>query len=145
MTQALLTRSVRVWEFELRRAVEVREALRSLLLAHTGPAVDPVAVDVLNRLAQDSQLVVRIEQDGMMRLEPDTGGVMGALGRLLAAALTAQIEGTWERLKACRRCQWVFYDYSKNRSGTWCVMSICGNRVKAQAYRTGHRVLQAKG
>jgi predicted RNA-binding Zn ribbon-like protein len=46
--------------------------------------------------------------------------------------------GTWERLKACAlhdTCEWAFYDWSKNRSGTWCDMKVCGNRSKARAYR----------
>jgi predicted RNA-binding Zn ribbon-like protein len=136
---ALLPRSVRIRAFEVRRALEVREALRRLLLAHNGWPMDSTAVRVLNRLAQDARLVVRLRKDGQMRLEPDAAGLTGALGRLLAAAFMAQIEGTWPRLKACRRCQWAFYDHSRNRSGRWCVMAICGNRTKAQAYRSRHR------
>ena len=101
--------------------------------------MDSTAVGVLNRLARDARMVVRLRQDGQMRLESHAAGLIGALGRLVAAAFTAQIEGTWQRLKACRRCQWAFYDHSKNRSGRWCVMSICGNRMKAQAYRSRHR------
>ena len=41
----------------------------------------------------------------------------------------------WERLKACPQCGWSFYDYSRNRSATWCSMSLCGNRLKTRAYR----------
>jgi predicted RNA-binding Zn ribbon-like protein len=44
-------------------------------------------------------------------------------------------DGTWHRLKACRQCAWAYYDYSKNRSATWCSMAICGNRTKTRAYR----------
>ena len=44
---------------------------------------------------------------------------------------------TWPRLKACRddTCQWAFYDHSKNRSGHWCSMEVCGSRHKARQYR----------
>ena len=50
--------------------------------------------------------------------------------------------GTWLRLKACRNytCRWAFYDHSKNRSGHWCTMSVCGNRQKSRGYRQRHRV-----
>lgn len=137
---ALLPRDARVRAFEVKRAREVREALRRLLLAHNGWPMDSTPVGVLNRLARDARLVVRLQHDGQMRLEPDAAGLTGALGRLLAAAFMAEIDGTWQRLKACRRCHWAFYDHSKNRSGRWCVMSICGNRTKAQAYRSRHRV-----
>ena len=136
---ALLPRNARIRAFEVRRAQEVREALRRFLLAHNGWPMELTAVGVLNRLARDARLVVRLRRDGRMRLEPDAAGLTGALGRLLAAAFVAQIEGTWPRLKACRRCHWAFYDQSRNRSGRWCVMSICGNRVKARTYRAHHR------
>lgn len=136
---ALLARSARVRASEVGRVQEVREALRRLLRAHNGGPRDSTAVGVLNRLARDARLAVRLGQDGQMRLESDAPGVIGALGRLVAAAFMAQIEGTWPRLKACRRCHWAFYDHSKNRSGRWCVMSICGNRTKAHAYRSRHR------
>ena len=136
---SLLPRNARVGEFEVRRAQEVREALRRLLLAHNGSPMDSAAARILNRLSEDARLVVRLRRDGQMRIELGAPGLTGALGRLLAVALFAQIEGTWPRLKACRRCHWAFYDHSKNRSGRWCAMSICGNRSKAEAYRTRHR------
>jgi predicted RNA-binding Zn ribbon-like protein len=46
-------------------------------------------------------------------------------------------DGTWARVKACRAedCRWAFYDFSRNRSGTWCDMAVCGNRAKVRAYR----------
>ncbi len=137
--RALLPRNARVRAFEVRRAQEVREALRRLLLAHNGSPVDAAAMAVVNRLAQDARLVVRLRRDGQMRLELGAPGLTGALGRLLAMAFVAQVEGTWPRLKACRRCHWAFYDHSKNRSGRWCVMAICGNRMKARAYRSRQR------
>lgn len=137
--QGLLRGTARVGDPDLRRAVTVREALRRLVLAHNRTPAHSADVRILNRLARDARLVLHFRRDGTMRLEPTAAGVLGALGRLLAAALTAQFDGTWDRLKACRRCQWTFYDHSKNRSGRWCVMSICGNRVKARNYRTYHR------
>lgn len=136
----LLRGNARVRDSELRSAVEVREALRRLALAHNKMPAHSADVSVLNHLARQARLVIRFRRDGTMALEPDTAGPVGALGRLLAAALTAQIDGTWARLKACRRCHWAFYDHSKNRSGRWCVMSICGNRVKAQTHRAHRRV-----
>jgi predicted RNA-binding Zn ribbon-like protein len=45
------------------------------------------------------------------------------------------LDGSWSRLKACRQCGWAFYDYSRNRSGSWCSMQLCGNRTKTRAYR----------
>ena len=72
------------------------------------------------------------------RFEPTAGGVDGALGHIVAAIHAAIAEGTWDRLKACERdiCRWAFYDHSKNRSGHWCSMAVCGQREKnRRAYR----------
>jgi predicted RNA-binding Zn ribbon-like protein len=87
-----------------------------------------------------------VAADGVVRLEAETTGVDGALGRLLVIVYRAMETGTWSRLKACRNdtCRWAFYDHSKNRSGHWCTMSVCGNRTKARQYRQRHRVAPAR-
>jgi predicted RNA-binding Zn ribbon-like protein len=77
----------------------------------------------------------RMDASGRVTLEPAAAGVAGALGRVVAVALTAMLDGSWARLKACRNCGWGYFDYSRNRSATWCSMSICGNRSKTKAYR----------
>jgi predicted RNA-binding Zn ribbon-like protein len=63
------------------------------------------------------------------------------LGASLAEALSLQATGAWSRLKACalESCRWVFYDESRNRSGRWCSMQVCGNRAKTAAYRARRR------
>jgi predicted RNA-binding Zn ribbon-like protein len=127
---------------DVRQAHELREALRKMLLANNGDPVDPAAVDTICDSAKRAELQVRIDAEGQARLEPVRTGIEGAIGRLLAIVFRAQAEGTWERLKACAyhdRCEWAFYDWSKNRSGTWCDMAVCGNRAKAQAYRERRR------
>ena len=67
---------------------------------------------------------------------PPAAGVDGALGRVVAAAFAAMLDGSWARIKACPRdvCGWAFYDRSSNASATWCSMAVCGGRVKAGAY-----------
>ncbi|MGH2963155.1 MAG: CGNR zinc finger domain-containing protein, partial [Solirubrobacterales bacterium] len=59
---------------------------------------------------------------------------------LVGVAFQAQVEGQWERLKLCRNdeCRWAFFDSSRNRGGTWCEMSVCGNRIKNRHYRRRH-------
>ena len=122
---------------DVRQAHEMREALRKLLLAHNGAPLDSAAVDAVNNAAKSAELVVRFDEHGHAELMPVRPGIDGALGRLVAIVYRSMSEGTWERLKACPedRCEWAFYDWSKNRSATWCDMSTCGNRAKARAYR----------
>jgi predicted RNA-binding Zn ribbon-like protein len=123
------------------RALELREAVRHLLLVNNGAPADAADLDFLNRVAADSDLRPRFVPTGKVVLEATAPGVPGALGRLLAAVSTAMVEGTWSRLKACAddACRWAFYDRSKNHSGHWCSMEVCGNRAKARQFRQRRR------
>jgi len=116
-------------------ARDVREALRSLLLANNGEPHDPHAQVVLERAARRAQLEPTFPPDGAT-LVPRASGADAAVGRILAAAFAAMLDGSWTRLKACRAelCGWAFYDRSTNASATWCSMSVCGGRAKAGAY-----------
>jgi len=122
-------------------ALELRQALRRLLLANNGGPLREDDLDVLNAVAAAGGLRPRFVAGAQMVLVPDAGGVPGALGRLLAAVAAAMNEGTWSRLKACadHTCQWAFYDRSKNHSGHWCSMEVCGNRAKARLFRQRRR------
>ena len=124
-------------EEDLVWACEVREALRSLLRANNGAAFDAQALEILNQASKNAHLLIQFHQYGSAELIPAASGLDAALGQVLAQAFRAMQEGNWRRLKACRNeeCLWVYYDTSKNHSGAWCTMSICGNRLKARAYR----------
>jgi predicted RNA-binding Zn ribbon-like protein len=118
-------------------AAQMREDVRALLLANNGEPLDADSVERLNDVAGRALMTVRFSSDGSARLEPLADGIEGALGRILAIVLESMGNGSWSRLKACRNdeCMWVFFDSSKNHSATWCSMRVCGNRMKARAYR----------
>ena len=122
---------------DLARAVAVREALRALLLANTGDALDPAAPATLTAAADRAQLTVAVDEHGHAHVEPRAAGIDRVFGRLLGIVARAQADGSWERMKACpwHTCHVAFYDHSRNRSRTWCSMEVCGNRAKAQTYR----------
>lgn len=123
---------------DVEHAVGLREALRAVLVAHNADGfVHGDVAAALDRAAARSELRLRFDKTGSGTLEPEAGGVDGALGRLLAIVHRSAADGTWSRLKACRdeTCAWAFYDHTKNRSGAWCNMAVCGNRAKARAYR----------
>ena len=83
-----------------------------------------------------------------MRLHPDDGyrimaegvGIDRPIGELLINVTGSMAAGTWNRLKICanQACQEAFFDGSRNRSGRWCSMAKCGNRMKGRAYRERH-------
>ena len=128
-------------EADVEHAREVREALRALLAANNGAGVDEGVIRTLNLASRRAGLTVAFGVDGRATLEPAAGGVDGALGWVLASVHAAMEDGTWGRLKTCRHrvCSWAFYDHSKNRSGRWCSMTLCGNRKKTRDYRQRRR------
>jgi predicted RNA-binding Zn ribbon-like protein len=125
---------------DVRRAAELREALRAHLLANDGAPLPDDAVAVLDRQARRSRMEVGFAAAGE-ELRSGAAGMDGALGRLLAAVARAMADGSWARLKVCRAgdCRWAFVDRSRNGSRHWCAMGVCGNRQKARTYRARHR------
>lgn len=124
-------------EADVKHAMAVREAIRGVIGANTGATVYPVDIATLNGAVVASRLRARFGSDGKARLEPEAGGVEGALGRMVAAVFAAMGDDDWERLKLCgsRTCRWAFYDRSRNHSSRWCRMASCGNRQKAMRFR----------
>ncbi len=124
-------------ELERRQALGVREALRALMLANNGAESDVGVGRELELAARRGQLGVRFSDSGGVTLAPGAAGFDGAIARLLVPVAAAMGDGSWQRAKACRagNCHWAFYDRSRNRSGVWCEMAVCGNRTKVRAYR----------
>jgi predicted RNA-binding Zn ribbon-like protein len=118
---------------ELERARTLREALRGLVLANNGVKPDPAAREIVNGAA--ARLPLQLGEDGSLGV----GAGQDPIDGIVAIALGAMLDGSWPRLKACRNCCWSFYDYSPNRSATWCSMQLCGNRKKTRAYRHRRR------
>ena len=139
--RGLLGRRAPVDDDDLERVLAVRAGLRELAMANADLPVDPAAVRSLNRALGPARLQARFDPGGGWRLDPGASGVDAGLARLAAIVIDAMHDGTWRRLKPCRNhvCRWLFYDHSTNRSGTWCTMAVCGNRLKARAYRRRQR------
>jgi predicted RNA-binding Zn ribbon-like protein len=128
----LLTPGVRVRRVDLEQARTFRAALRQLVVVGDRD-VDRRSIVTLERAARAADLTFRVDAAGAT-LVSEAAGVAGALGRLLIVFFEASLDGSWQRLKACPNCKWAFYDYSKNRSATWCSMRLCGNRTKTRSY-----------
>jgi predicted RNA-binding Zn ribbon-like protein len=124
----------RISQGDAARLRELREAIRALAIANRAGQPDAAAADAVRRLAVTARLTLAIDDAGRTTLEPVASGVDGAVATLLGILHEAQLTGHWSRMKACRQCEYAFYDRSKNRSAAWCAMSICGNRTKNRAY-----------
>jgi predicted RNA-binding Zn ribbon-like protein len=122
-------------------ALEVREAIRQLLLVNNGvPADAEAASKTLEEAGRRSHLGVRFES-GRPVLVPEGDGARGAIGRIVALVAELAPTDEWKRLKTCRdeNCRVAFYDQSRNRSRAWCSMEVCGNRDKQRGYRERHK------
>src|SRR5829696_1170873 len=91
------------------------------------------AIAALDQVAGRAAVRVRFQPGAEPELAPEGAGVDGAIARLLAIVAGAVEQGRWRYLKACPRetCEWAFFDHSKNHSGRWCKMEVCGNIAKA--------------
>jgi predicted RNA-binding Zn ribbon-like protein len=123
------------------RALAIREGLRALGRANNDEPLDDERVAAMNRAAKGLPLVPVVRDSATWTLSPKAAGVDGYLAGMLSTLVTAIADGSWSRVKSCRNdtCRWLFFDQSRNRSGTWCTMAICGSRMKSRAYRTRRR------
>ena len=119
------------------RSLELRERLRDALDAITHGTSPRAAFARLNQIAD--QVPLRLRFGDAAHLEPARRDAP-ALGPILATVYDALSDDALLRLKVCRNeaCRWAFYDTSRNRSGVWCTMAICGNRQKGRVYRRRH-------
>jgi predicted RNA-binding Zn ribbon-like protein len=118
--------------------LELREAIRAVLAAHTSQAADQAAADRLTRALASCRLAVTARPDGGMSLaSADHDPFSRALGVVAVAIAEAAVTGTWARLKSCpgHLCGWAFYDRSAAARSRWCSMQLCGSRAKMRTYR----------
>jgi predicted RNA-binding Zn ribbon-like protein len=119
------------------RAIAVREGLRGLAAGNNDASPEAAAASLadVNRAAAGARVEVLLEAEGP-RFAATGSGLDRALGVVLAITGTAMLDGTWQRLKTCpgHHCGWAFYDHSRNQTGRWCSMSVCGGREKARAH-----------
>ncbi|MGL4177374.1 MAG: CGNR zinc finger domain-containing protein [Dermatophilaceae bacterium] len=129
---------------DLKQLRALRTAVRRLVTAHAPGKEGELrraAAESLTVLAGIATYVPEVGTDGALRFRAVSDGVTAVIGRVVVAMHQSQQNGTWERLKICRNdtCAWAFYDQSRNHSGTWCAMGICGNRTKAARHRARQR------
>ena len=126
---------------DLGRALELREGLRALCRANHDGGDAPAALAALDGIAHAVAPAAALAPSLRTgALDPVGDGPDAACALALGIVFAARADGTFARLKACphAHCGWAFYDASRNRSGQWCSMRICGNRTKGEAFRRRH-------
>ncbi|KDN21812.1 CGNR zinc finger domain-containing protein [Amycolatopsis rifamycinica] len=100
-----------------------------------------VAGSITGAAGHQAGVVLRLGPDGRVRPEPRGTGWRALASLALIAIAQAQSADTWRRLKTCRntRCEAAFFDRSRNNSGTWHDVRVCGNPANLRAYRARQR------
>ncbi|HEX8631452.1 MAG TPA: CGNR zinc finger domain-containing protein [Catenuloplanes sp.] len=129
---------------DLARAIELREAIRELLVAnHDGEPDGPArrAASAVTAAARRVRLRPEFTPTTMVLTAATRQPVDQGLGAILAVIAMTMANGTWHRLKVCSSstCRWAFFDASRSGAGRWCSMAVCGNRRKARAWRDRQR------
>jgi len=126
------------------RIAELRDAIRTWVGSGASSRPAPQVVEAVNRAGRRTLLRFSISEDGHGELLAESPSPADeAVGAILAALREALQNGTWLRLKICRDpgCGRMFLDRSRNRSGVWCDMAVCGNRAKARTFRERRRAV----
>lgn len=84
---------------------------------------------------------LRLDADGRIRAEARGTGWRQVTSLAMIEAYEAQCTDSLRRLKSCRntRCAVVFFDRSRNNSGVWHDVRICGNAVNLRNHRARKR------
>ncbi|MEO3745502.1 CGNR zinc finger domain-containing protein [Plantactinospora sp. B5E13] len=85
--------------------------------------------------------VLRLDGTGAVHLEPAGTGADLLMSVVLAALFEAQLGDVRRRLKTCRnpRCRVAFFDRSRNNSGVWHSVRVCGYPTNLRAHRARRR------
>ncbi|MGW8955744.1 CGNR zinc finger domain-containing protein [Streptomyces sp. NPDC055709] len=86
-------------------------------------------------------VALQLGADGHVHVEPRGTGWRRVASLTLIEIFQAQQAGTWQRLKRCRNdhCRTMFFDRSRNNSGVWHDVKVCGNAANLRAYRARQR------
>jgi len=101
------------------------------------PAVDGSSTNI-----QVSKTELRVTTTGEIRLEPTGSGWHQLEAAIWLQVYLAQQNGAWGRLKICRNpvCGSAFFDRSRNNSGAWHDVKVCGNAANLRASRARKRL-----
>ncbi|WP_406309134.1 CGNR zinc finger domain-containing protein [Streptomyces sp. NBC_00623] len=142
------TPTTHVTEADAAGARELRDALITVLLAHSGdgditPEILAEAEEDLRSIAARYPLVTVVTASGAS-LETTQTGVPGLFGTVLAGITELAQADLWNRLRACRHqpCHFCFFDRTRNRSAAYCGTK-CGSRASMRTYRQRKKELAA--
>jgi predicted RNA-binding Zn ribbon-like protein len=134
--RGLISSNARIGAPERHRALMAREALRALAARGRASGARERVLDDLNAACAGASVELRFDDGGARFVRGGGGTFSDALGLVMGITAGSMIDGHWDRMKICPgvHCGWAFYDASRNGTGRWCSMSVCGGRAKARAH-----------
>ncbi|WP_030486428.1 CGNR zinc finger domain-containing protein [Micromonospora chokoriensis] len=123
-------RALRIFREELRHGIDAR--LHATL--ESGPPERAAAPHATGA-------TLRLDGNGSVHLDPARTGAELLVSLVLAELFAAQLSDVGRRIKTCRnpRCQVAFYDRSRNNSGVWHSVRVCGLPANLRAHRARRR------
>jgi predicted RNA-binding Zn ribbon-like protein len=93
------------------------------------------------RFLVDVPILIVSTVEGELRTQPTGSGIGWVASAVWGGILVAQQADRLRRLKLCRNevCGSAFYDRSKNNSGVWHDVHVCGNAANLRASRARRR------
>jgi predicted RNA-binding Zn ribbon-like protein len=130
---------------DLRIFLKIREGLRALAMLNNGETPETRPLMELREVVERQGFHFTLTEKGPLNPVPTGRGLNVLAGSILLEVYRAMVNGTWRRLKTCQNdtCLKAFYDHSRNHSGKWCSMSVCGNRTKVRRYLYNNPRLKA--
>ncbi|MCW7942894.1 hypothetical protein AAW14_12805 [Streptomyces hygroscopicus] len=129
-------------EFDVERAIEVREAIYGLVSARVaGEEYDRGALAVVNGAARKPAATPQLTPSGRWT----DATQQEALSTVARHAVELLSGPDVPLMKECGNpeCTRVYIDRSRGMRRQWCGMESCGNKLKAQAYRARKKQAQA--
>lgn len=125
------------WQVEL--SAEDLDGLRALRadLRHAAARTAEPLADEPDVPLQSATVGLQLSSNGEVALRPRGTGARLVSSLTLSLILRAQLADTWRRVKLCRnpKCAAAFYDRSRNNSGVWHDVRVCGNAANLRASR----------
>ena len=127
---------LRATEADLHLFLRIREGLRALAMLNNEISPEARPLLELREVVENQPVQFTVNENGQLRLVSLGSGWSRLAASILLEVYRSMISGSWTRLKTCRSetCLKAFYDHSRNHSGKWCSMSVCGNRMKVRNY-----------
>ncbi|MGV9610899.1 CGNR zinc finger domain-containing protein [Nocardia xishanensis] len=136
----LLDAAVVVTDSDAVAARELRDALVTVLLTHSGdPDIGDAQVTEAERYLLQAGVrypLTTVVTSETAQLLAGSTGAPGVLGAVLAAVTETAQRGDWMRIKACCNppCHFGFIDRTRNRAARYCSPG-CGSQVSMRALR----------